>query len=238
MHRFYEPGSWNADVVDLTDDEAAHMLRVLRLGIGERVTVFDGRGESAVAEIEDVRKRSARLRIVERLPPSDAPGPEITLITAVPKSDRFRWLVEKATELGVRRLIPIRTERSVVHPGDGKIQKMQAASIAACKQCGRNDLPAIEPLQEFTEVLSRPTSDRLLIADPQGAPLCDVRLRSPLQSGLRLAIGPEGGFTAAEIGFAKDAGGEFVSLGQSILRIETAALAMVAALRFGRAEAL
>ncbi len=209
------------------------MLRVLRLGTGERVMLFDGRGNAAVAEIEDVRKRSARLRIVERLPAAAAPGPKITLITAVPKSDRFRWLVEKATELGVRRLIPLRTERSVVHPGDGKIQKMRAASIAACKQCGRNDLLTIEPLQEFAEVVSRASSDRLLIADPHGEPLGDVSSASRQDGGLRLAIGPEGGFTAAEIDLATDAGGETVRLGESILRIETAALAMVAALRFG-----
>ena len=231
MHRFYVPDSFEADVVELMGDEAAHLQRVLRLSIGERVTLFDGKGRAVVAEIEDVRKRSARLRIRERPPIETGAGLEITLVTAVPKSDRFRWLVEKATELGVTRLIPVRTERSVVHPGDGKIQKMKGASIAACKQCGRNDLLTIEPLQDWADVLGRSTSKSLLVADLQGRPLREVPLPDQEDRGLMLAVGPEGGFTPAEVKLAQDARGELVELGPSILRIETAAIAMVAWVR-------
>ncbi|MGD9858391.1 MAG: 16S rRNA (uracil(1498)-N(3))-methyltransferase [Planctomycetaceae bacterium] len=232
MHRFYIADSLNPDVVDLTGDEAAHLARVLRLTVGEQVCAFDGKGNSAVAEIMEAGKRSARLRILERLPVFNLAGPDVTLITAVPKSDRFRWLVEKATELGVRRLIPVRTERSVVHPGDGKLQKMQAAVIAACKQCGRNDLLTIEPAQEWADVMQLATGRQLLVADPQGRPIRDISLRTESGSELALAIGPEGGLAPREVDVARQAGAVLVCLGPSILRIETAALAMAAWVRF------
>lgn len=227
MHRFYVPASFESERIDVAGDEAAHMLRVLRLTVGTQVMLFDGRGNAAVAEIQEVQKRSARLRICERLPGKREIGPKITLLTAVPKSDRFRWLVEKATELGIDRLIPVRTERSVVHPGQGKLEKMEAASIAACKQCGRNDLLTIEPLQDWADVLDTLPPAPLWVADPHGQPLREVRFPAASEEVV-LAVGPEGGFTDDEIDLAIKAGAARVRLGSSILRIETAAVAFAA----------
>ncbi|MBX3438038.1 MAG: 16S rRNA (uracil(1498)-N(3))-methyltransferase [Planctomycetaceae bacterium] len=232
MHRFYAPQSLDGGAVDLEGDEAAHLTRVLRLGVGTQVTLFDGKGSSALAEIQEIRKRSVRLAVTEPLPPTTASGPQLTLLTAAPKVDRFRWLVEKATELGVARLIPIRTERSVVHPGEGKRDKMEAAVIAACKQCGRNDLMALDTLCPWNEALSLVGDNRLLVADPRGRSLRGMDLPHDHPSRLLIAVGPEGGFTPHELELAEAAGGQRISLGANILRIETAAVALAAWARF------
>lgn len=228
MHRFFVPQPFDQQIIELAGDEATHMVRVLRLSAGAQVVIFDGQGKSAVAEIRDVGKRSVGLQILNLLSSEAEIQSRIVLATAVPKSDRFRWLVEKATELGVKQLIPIQTERSVVHPGGGKIEKMHAASIAACKQCGRNDLMRIDPLKSWPQVVSDTAGSRLLVADPQGLPLRDVPLQSLGTGDVVLAIGPEGGFTPEEVTVARDSGAQQVSLGQLILRIETAALMMAA----------
>lgn len=232
MHRFFLPEDLNADVIEVSGDEATHMLRVLRLTVGDRVSLFDGEGHEVIAEITGTRKHTARLRVRESLPRFRPDPPEITLVTAVPKSDRFRWLVEKATELGVRRIIPVRTERTVVHPGDGKLEKMQAASIAACKQSGRNDLLIIQDVQAWTEMLHQTARLPKLIAHPGGLPFSVSLPSFTREPHVVLIVGPEGGLTEGEVELARSAGGNVVELGRAILRIETAALSMVAAIRF------
>ncbi|MCA9110634.1 MAG: 16S rRNA (uracil(1498)-N(3))-methyltransferase [Planctomycetaceae bacterium] len=231
MHRFYVPQDLNTDVLEVSGDEAAHMLRVLRLTVGDRVSLFDGDGQEVIAEITGTRKHTARLRVRESSPRVSAERPAITLVTAVPKSDRFRWLVEKVTELGVQRLIPVRTERSVVHPRDGKLEKMQAASIAACKQCQRNDLLQIQDLLDWTEMLRQTARLPKLIAHPGGSPMGKLLPSINREPHVVLIVGPEGGLTEGEVELARAAGGNVVQLGQLILRIETAALSMVAAIR-------
>jgi len=231
MHRFYVPQTFDTDFIEISGDEAAHMLRVLRMTVGDRVSLFDGAGQEVIAEVTGTQKHTARVRVRERLPRKPLVTPVITLVTAVPKSDRFRWLVEKATELGVRRLIPVRTERSVVHPGDGKLKKMQAASIAACKQCGRNDLLLIQPVQDWTEMLHQTAPFPKLIAHPEGQPLGGSLAAINRESQVVLIVGPEGGLSDGEVELARAAGGEIVQLGESILRTETASLSMVAAIR-------
>ncbi len=231
MHRFYVPQPLDTDLIELSGDEAAHMLRVLRLTVGDAVSLFDGEGSEAVAEITGTQKRTVRLRIREVRPRDQPVLPMLTLATAVPKSDRFRWLVEKATELGVKRLIPMCTERSVVHPGEGKIDKMQSAVIAACKQSGRNDLLVIDPMKDWTDVLRETIHLPKLIAQPGGKSLRSVLPSVATDAHIVLMIGPEGGFTAGEIELARSAGGKIVGLTNTILRMETAAVSMVASIR-------
>lgn len=233
MHRFYCPAPLEDGDVELPGSEATHLLRVLRLTEGEQVEVFDGRGHAAIALISAAAKRSVRLHIKEQLPPRVDAGPRVHLVTAAPKGDRLRWLVEKATELGVWRLSLIETSRSVVHPGSGKLEKLKAAVVAACKQSGRNDLMAIDPprswSQTLEELVDRP--GRLLIASRGGAPLSQGVDDLASVRDIRLAIGPEGGWDKEEIELATSHGAVPIDLGPLILRIETAALATVSALR-------
>ncbi|TXT17464.1 MAG: hypothetical protein FD138_4576, partial [Planctomycetota bacterium] len=155
--------------VELDGAESHHLLHVLRAKVGDRIGLFNGRGEEAIAELVNHRKRSAELRITDCWTTPNESG-ELVLATALPKGDRARWLVEKATELGVTRIIPLRTVRSVVEPGEGKIDKLTQAAIAACKQSGRSRLPQIESLMSLSDALREFSASQathlLVVADP------------------------------------------------------------------------
>lgn len=226
--RYYAPQLSDAETCRLEGSEFHHLAHVMRAGVGDQIVVFDGQGHAAEAQIVELSKSHASLLISRRVREEET-QPAVIVATAVPKADRFRWLVEKATELGVSRLIPLETARSVAEPGAGKLDKMRAAVIEACKQSGRNWLMAIDPLTEWQAFLSSVAGmGRLLVADPGGtvqASLCETQ---PSEQHLVLVVGPEGGFTDLELVQAVDAGGRCISLGPHILRTETAAIALAA----------
>jgi 16S rRNA (uracil1498-N3)-methyltransferase len=204
------------------------LSRVCRLKIGDIVEVFDGQGLATRSEVVAIAHGSVELeihsRLSERLPPL-----QLTLATAVPKGERFDWLVEKATELGVWRLIPILTARSVVEPGTAKLDRLRRAIIEACKQCRRDRLMILEPSMEWARVVEATISPLSFLADPDGcpAPAWPAMQRG---QGVTLAVGPEGGFAPAERDLAIQAGWVSISLGVNTLRIETAGLAGCASL--------
>ncbi|MFM9963607.1 MAG: RsmE family RNA methyltransferase [Planctomycetaceae bacterium] len=220
--------------VELDGSEAHHLLHVLRAKVGDRIGLFNGGGDEAIAELIKHNKRSAELHIIKCWT-TPAETDELILATALPKGDRAKWLVEKATELGATRIIPLRTARSVVEPGEGKLDKLMQAAIAACKQSGRSRLPRLDPLTPLADVLrefsaTRPTRI-LLLADPHAERNVGELFESlgnALPTTIAL-IGPEGGFTVEEQSAAITAGATPVRLGSNILRIETAALAISAA---------
>lgn len=234
VERFFLPQPLQLATIELDGSEAHHLLHVLRAKVGDRVGLFNGQGDEAIAELVNHRKRSAELRIIDCWS-TPTESDEFILATALPKGDRARWLVEKATELGVTRIIPLRTTRSVVEPGEGKMDKLTQAAIAACKQCGRSHLPRLDPLTPLNEVLREVASGSLptvmLLADPKSDRTIHQAIAaaaSPPNTILTL-IGPEGGFTEDEHTAAIAAGATAVRLGTHILRIETAALAIVVA---------
>ncbi|MEM1062029.1 MAG: RsmE family RNA methyltransferase [Planctomycetota bacterium] len=207
----------------LPPDEARHAATVLRAKAGDAVELFDGAGRRVAAELAEVGKRRVVVRAVGEPTETPAPDRPFTLAVAAPKGDRFRWLVEKATELGVDRLRLVTTERSVVEPGGGKLDKAAAAVIAACKQCGRDRLMPIEAALPFGRYVVDEASDHRVIA----VPTADEPL-SAAGGPTACLIGPEGGFTDAEVDTAVAAGWEPVSLGRHVLRVETAAVAAAA----------
>jgi len=227
--RFYVPQLSAAESCELSGSEWHHLAHVMRSGVGDRVVLFDGNGNEADAEITTLAKSCASLRILARRTDSPEDDGAIVLATAVPKADRFRWLVEKATELGVVRLIPLQSARSVVSPGDLKLDKMRTAVIEACKQSGRNRLMRVEPTMDWETLITTvvPTGDAL-VADRSGAPLASAIAAVEPGRPVILIVGPEGGLTEGELREAIAAGAKSVSLGPRILRIETAALALAA----------
>jgi 16S rRNA (uracil1498-N3)-methyltransferase len=226
--RYYAPHLSDADTCSLDGSEFHHLAHVMRAGSGDSIELFDGNGNVAEAQIVDLSKTRAALQILKRAHDTEA-GPTVVLATAVPKSERFRWLVEKATELGVSRLIPLQTAHSVTEPGATKLDKMRAVVVEACKQSGRNRLMTIDSLTDWPSFLAAvPSLGRLLIADPAGAVRASLCELQPSQRALVLVVGPEGGFTDTEVIQAVDAGGRCISLGSSILRTETAAIALAA----------
>ena len=228
--RYYVPGGFGEGQIKLAGTEAHHLLSVMRAKVGDRVELFDGLGATASGEIVAATNKSATVRILETAPAPAASGPKLTLVTAVPKGERFRWLVEKATELGVERLVPLAAARSVVLPGRGKLETMQQTVIAACKQSGRNVLMKIDRVTTWDEFVARdPAAGPAVIAHPSGQTIAEF-LQVPIERDVTAVVGPEGGFTEAEIESATAAGARLVSLGTNILRTETAAVAMAAIL--------
>ena len=226
-HRFYLPAPLGVETVELSGPEAHHLIHVLRMRAGQQVQLFDGQGAEATAEIVQLKKHSAELQVLRVCSTPPETQFPVVLGTAVPKGDRFRWLVEKATELGVERLIPLRTEHSVVDPGRGKLEKMQQTVIAACKQSGRSRLMQIDPVTAWDDLIAAEFPGRnTFVAHADGTPINEVF--SPAASTnepVLLCVGPEGGFTGDEVRRAVDAGAQLVNLGLRTLRIETAAVA-------------
>lgn len=228
--RFFTPSIPESGTLTLDGPEAHHLMHVLRIAAGEVVEVFDGRGMVVAADVVSLRKRDAELRIVA-VRHEACSTHEVVLGTAVPKGDRFDWLVEKATELGVTRIVPLVTSRSSVDPRDSKLDKLRQTVVTACKQCGRNHLLELSPVAAWADFvrdelpnraafIAHPSSDASSLA-VAAATLCD-------QPSTVFAIGPEGGFTNDEIALAVAAGAKPVNLGSLILRIETAAIALAA----------
>jgi 16S rRNA (uracil1498-N3)-methyltransferase len=226
--RYYAPQLSNAESCELEGSEFHHLARVMRASVGDQVVLFDGQGNAAEAQVVEISNSRASLRILNRSRDPEQ-APVVVLATAVPKADRFRWLVEKATELGVSRLIPLQTARSVTEPGSAKLDKIRATVIEACKQSGRNRLMAIDPLTSWQSfILAAGGIGRLLIADPGGAVRLSLCEAKETGRALVLVVGPEGGLTDVEVIQAVDAGGRCISLGSQILRTETAAIALAA----------
>ncbi|MFO0951392.1 MAG: RsmE family RNA methyltransferase [Isosphaeraceae bacterium] len=221
--RFYCPGAAGRERLVLEGDEARHLARVLRLGVGAWVEVFDGLGGAWKAEVAGVSKSAVELQRTGPPLPDCEPGLSLTIATAVPKGERFDWLVEKATEIGVRRLVPVRTERSVVDPGSAKLERIRRAVVEASKQCGRNRLMEVGATVDLPALLQEARPGLRVLAHPGGRGLASVSTSGSTDEAL-LLVGPEGGFTDAEVEAAERAGFERVGLGPTILRVETAAV--------------
>jgi 16S rRNA (uracil1498-N3)-methyltransferase len=204
--------------------------------VGAEVEIFDGRGGATRATVIGLGNNWVDLTAGDELIPERAAAFPLVLASAVPKADRFDWLVEKSTELGVERLIPLIAERSVALPGASKISRLERAIIEASKQCGRTRLMLIDPPTRWPAVVDAfPNSSRYL-ADPKGFPPCQLPA-IPCGQPVVLAVGPEGGFTRAERESAVRGEWLPINLGTYRLRIESAALAGCAVL-FSRAEEL
>lgn len=224
--RFFLDAPPRAGRAELSGDEARHLARVLRAKVGDTVSVFDGRGHAWVARVTTLGRDHAGLELgaMSEEPPPSRP---LTLAVALPKGDRQKWMVEKLTELGCARLVPLVTTRGVAEATPGAVQRLARSVIEACKQCGRTTLLEIGPPLTVAEALAACDSAALpLVADPEGAPLGPV-VAGHAGSILAL-VGPEGGFTADELALAAAAGARRVWLAPHVLRVETAAVALAA----------
>ena len=224
--RFFIEPAITGDRALLTGSEVHHLAGVMRAKIGDEIILFDGSGAEFVGQIAALKKDRCELTILRREEISREPAVAVIAGVALPKGDRQKWLAEKLTELGVTQLVPLLTTRGVVHPGEQAAVRLRRCVIEASKQCGRNRLLEIgTPVNAVDWFAQVPPSEVRLLADPAGAPF-SLRASSPAR--VFFAVGPEGGFTTAEVTAALDAGWQSVSLGNSILRIETAAIALAA----------
>jgi 16S rRNA (uracil1498-N3)-methyltransferase len=235
IRRYFSNEPISESAVTLRDEEAHHLLHVLRAAPGMQVTLFDGSGAEFDAEVTACGRSTVELKVLDRREVSRELPFALTLGVALPKGDRQRWLVEKAVELGVTRLVPLRTERSQA-TGDKPSDKLARYVIEASKQCGRNRLMQIETVHDWDAWLRLPASvnsgsivtPRLWLADPSSPPMRLEDANDPRPTFT--AVGPEGGLGNDEMAAAKAAGWQPVSLGPRILRVETAAVALAAVL--------
>ena len=235
LPRFYSPIALTVgSLVELASSAAHHAVKVLRLRVGDGLILFDGEGGEYTAAIERIDKKLVLVNVqshqdIERESPL-----VITLVQAVSSRDRMDVTLQKAVELGVARIIPVMSQRSLVRlDGERAEQRMlhwQQVVIAACEQCGRNRVPQVEALVPLANFLQRPGMDagRWMLSPRAEQAL---RTQEKPQAAMELLVGPEGGLSNDEESAAVNAGYRPVRLGPRILRTETAAPALLAALQ-------
>ena len=225
---FYCPGlSPGVDVVTLDGEEAHHILTSRRRAVGDAIWIFDGRGTVARATIlaKERRARTLRVQVQER---EFVPRvrPHVELACALPKGERQAVLLDMATQLGITDFRPLLCERSIARPGPQAARRWHRICIEACKQSRRPHVPAVHAALTPAQTVASANSDcAIWVADQKGTPL--HARPSPRTKHLLLIVGPEGGFTDAEITSVADSGAQIVSLGAGILRVETAAIALL-----------
>jgi 16S rRNA (uracil1498-N3)-methyltransferase len=217
---------------ELTGDDARHLARVLRAEIGQRYEISDNH-RAYLAEISAIAAHRVTFRILDPVPEEAAATLEISLFAALIKFDRFEWLIEKATELGVARIVPViaeRSEKGLDLAAAKRIERWKKIAREASQQARRLRMPEFVLPEVFESVIRHPLPHRYFL-DEQSGPeslgrACQIELPSPAA----ILTGPEGGWTDRERALARREGWKTVSLGPRILRAETAAIAAVAIL--------
>ena len=233
-------------LLPLPPGPAQHLARVLRLAAGDPLILFNGRAGEHAARVEAVRRGEVTVR-VGTAEPIERESPLATmLLQGIARGDKMDQIVQKATELGVARVIPVLTARSNVRLGTDaahrKQQHWQGIAIAACEQCGRNRVPEVaRPVMLAAALADTDAVLRLLMAPEDGAATLPALLATASTGAgpprtIALLVGPEGGLDGEEMGAARLAGFQPCRLGPRVLRTETAALAVLAALQFAAGD--
>ena len=221
--------------IELPTQAGEHLARVLRLERGHPLRLFDGNGGEYAGEIASITKRAVMARVFAAMPAADRESPlRITLGQGIARGDKMDWILQKATELGVARIVPLITHRTEVKldadRAERRLAHWQAVLASACEQCGRNRLPRIdEPVRliDWAAALDADAGLRLAL-DPNGE--ANARDLMP-GTQVTLAVGPEGGLSEQDLAALAQAQFRGLRLGPRILRTETAGLAALAALQ-------
>lgn len=220
----------------LPRDVAQHALRVLRLKAGDPVTLFNGNGREYPSRLVAGDPRAASVHVETVEAPARESLLRITLIQSLARGEKMDWIIQKATELGATRILPVTSERSEVRLDGTRCEKRldhwRAIAVAACEQCGRNIVPEIRVPESLEACLAAHPAGNMEIRwmlHPGGT----ARLRNvgPVASDVVLAVGPEGGFSGNDLTALRQANFDALALGPRILRTETAGLAALAALQ-------
>ncbi len=226
-----------AGVMTIDGDEHHYLVRVRRLGVGDRIVLFDGTGRQAQATLTEVGSASATVHVGEPIIAPRPSRPELTILVALIKGQRMEWCLQKLVELGVDRVVPFAAARSVVRlagaRAESRQRRLQAIAIDAARQCERDDLPEVTPIASFEQALTigRTGERRILLLEREMRPLAEL-LAGASPSSVAVLVGPEGGFEPEEVDAAREAGFASAGLGPRILRAETAAVAAAAIVGF------
>jgi 16S rRNA (uracil1498-N3)-methyltransferase len=241
VHRFFAPAlDFGDETVMLPREEAEHLRRVLRVGVGDTVAVFDGRGHEYLARVASSIRRDVRLQLISRVEPAAEPSVAVTLVQAVLKADKMDEIVRDAVMLGVAAIQPIVTKRTETTVAmllrASRVDRWQRVALASAKQSRRAVLPDIRmPLTIETFLDDPPAALRLMLVEPAAA--TDVERLSafqgqPVPPDAALLVGPEGGWTDEELAMTRAHGVRHVTLGHRTLRADAVPIAAISVLQF------
>lgn len=243
MGRFFiEPWQLKDGFVTIIGQDAKHLAKVLRLGPGTEVEVFDGSGVDYLVKLVTVTLTESMGEILGQKRAATEPPLKINLVQALPKQGKMELIIQKCTELGIMAIYPIETQRTVVKlaadKSKEKTERWQKIAVEAVKQCGRSIIPQISPPQSLAVFLNTMASNQEIIMfwegeTTQGLKKLLTKWESQAEKPeLFIIIGPEGGFTAEEAEQVLKCGGHLATLGPRILRTETAGIAVLSSIMY------
>ncbi|MBM7855712.1 16S rRNA (uracil1498-N3)-methyltransferase [Desulfohalotomaculum tongense] len=240
MARFFvDPANITEKQALITGPDVKHIKKVLRLKEGDKIILLDGLGHQYQGKISRLEKDAVWCDNLEQTEATGEPPVHITMVQCLPKADKMELVIQKGTELGVSRFIPLQCRRSVVKLNEEKSahrqQRWQRVALEAAKQCRRPLVPRVEKPMHWQEVLNEVPEDALLLLpweDERAVSLPKVLSSACLWKKVYIIIGPEGGFEQQEVELARQYGAKSVSLGPRILRTETAGLALASIIMY------
>lgn len=239
MPRFYIPQPRiEQELLKVEGSEVRHIRRVLRLKVGDRLVLFDGSAKEYEGIIVEESPSLVVMRVENISSPAKESPLEITLAQSLLKGEKMEYLIQKATELGIKKIIPFFSSRSVPLLDKSKklrrYHRWEKIAIEACKQCGRIAVPKVEPLQNYSEMLGMASLEalRLILWEKEGQGLKEVLKESKGRTKVFFMVGPEGGMSDEEVEEAKRGGFIPITLGKRILRSETAGLCLLSVLQY------
>lgn len=234
MHRFYIEGIYNnADILTITGEDVNHIKNVLRMRQGEKITVCNCEGLDFLCEIEEITSSFVKTRVLEEKPSGTELDLKMYLFQGLPKKDKMELIIQKAVELGVYEITPVVMKRVIVKIEDKKredklLERWQAIAESAAKQSGRGIIPKVNRPVSYKEALKTASeTEHILVPYEDASGIEGARQRldeAAASKSVSIFIGPEGGFDPEEIRLAEEAGAKTVTLGNRILRTETAGL--------------
>ncbi len=243
MARFYVPhAKIENGILKVEGDEVRHIRKVLRLGAGDPLSVFDGSGKEYEGVIVEEKPTSVSVLVSTISPSKKESGLEITLAQSLLKGEKMDYLIQKATELGVKRIIPFISSRSIPLLEKGKRlerhRRWKKIAVEASKQCGRGIIPEIDPPGEYRELLASVPAGTLkfILWEKEGERLKEALKSAGRDDRIFFIVGPEGGFSREEVEDARGTGFVPVTLGERILRAETASLCLLSILQYERGD--
>ena len=224
--------------ITLSEEDSAHLARVLRADIGDMITVCDDIGTEYEAEIFYISKKEVKAKITDYKKSATEAKVEVTIFQGLPKGSKMELIIQKCVEIGVCRIVPMATVRAVVKINDeksaGKVKRWNKIAEEAAKQSGRGIIPVVEAPLSFKEAAGKASEFDMAIIAYEQHDKADIKtyLRSKTPKKIAVYIGPEGGFDEEEIKIAEDSGIYAVSLGKRILRTETAPIALLSVIMY------
>ncbi len=242
MNRFFlPPDLFSQEMIQFPDEISSQISRVLRLRVGERAVVLDNRGNEALVELEEVSAHGTTGRVIQRYKAEGEAALQLTLVICLTQREKFEWILQKGTELGVSIFKPVISSRSLVQKEEeiaGKLDRWQRILKEAAEQSGRGKIPRLEPARKLEETI-RGVEDSVKLVlweEEKQSSLKQVLQNKDQVRNITLLIGPEGGLSGQEVDQAMKQGFIPVSLGKRILRMETAAITAAALVMYELGE--